>query len=247
VALKAFHEESAYCFVIVGVWLDENRLVQHNGDLSGRVISINADIWKRDELVAVMAEGGNLLQVEFEPQFVDELLDGAFESVWIVQEVCKLACEAAGVFQKQDTVVQVGGDAAELIAQVVDQHSARFNGFLANFAEGFQNTELEMYRWLLFCVVTSDLPDVEHGLSYTTVRTLINGAHPDSPINAGNITQALRSTASLQIGRLGVKPIILDYDQTRRSLNVVDRSFLIWLQHQSQPHLLETIGVDLDD
>jgi len=30
VALKAFHEESKYCFIIIGVWLEENRLTVYN-------------------------------------------------------------------------------------------------------------------------------------------------------------------------------------------------------------------------
>ena len=37
VALKAFHEDSPYSFIVVGVWRDQNRLVQQNGDLTGRV------------------------------------------------------------------------------------------------------------------------------------------------------------------------------------------------------------------
>ena len=48
-------------------------------------------------------------------------------------------------------------------------------------------------------------------------------------LNPGNITQALQSTASLQVKK-DIKPIILDYDQTNVRLNVVDKSFfLIWL------------------
>jgi hypothetical protein len=30
VALKAFHESSRYSFIVVGVWLDENRLIQRH-------------------------------------------------------------------------------------------------------------------------------------------------------------------------------------------------------------------------
>jgi len=35
VALKAFHEASPFCFIIIGVWLEENRLIVYNGDLAG--------------------------------------------------------------------------------------------------------------------------------------------------------------------------------------------------------------------
>ena len=50
VALKAFHEDSSYSFVVVGVWRDQNRLVQQNGDLTGRVVAIDADRWTTEEL-----------------------------------------------------------------------------------------------------------------------------------------------------------------------------------------------------
>lgn len=43
VALKAFHEDSKYSFIVVGVWRDQNRLVQQNGDLTGRLVAIDAD------------------------------------------------------------------------------------------------------------------------------------------------------------------------------------------------------------
>lgn len=57
VALKAFHEESKYCFIVVGVWLEENRLTVYNGDLTGRITSINADRWEEPELRTVISRG----------------------------------------------------------------------------------------------------------------------------------------------------------------------------------------------
>jgi hypothetical protein len=63
--------------------------------------------------------------------------------------------------------------------------------------------------------------------------------HPEGVgLNIGNLTQALQSVASLQVKK-DIKPIVLDYDQTNLKLNVVDRSFLIWLLHQDQNNLLE--------
>jgi len=243
VALKAFHENSNYSFVIIGVWLDENRLTQHNGDLSGRVLSVNADKWEREYLRAVINSGADLLNIRFEEAFVEDLISGAFDSVWIVQEVCKFACEDAGVYRTLDSARVVGGSAADLIRKSVDQSSARFNGFLSSFADGFQSTDLEMYRWLLYAVLRSSLEEIEKGLSLATITQQINSAHPSAPVNQGNITQALRSTSSLQTSRLAVKPIILDYHQTARRLNAVDRSFLIWLQHQDRPALAEELGL----
>ena len=243
VALKAFHENSAYTFVVVGVWLDSNRLVQHNGDLTGRVISINADRWTPAELRQAIQDGARLLNIQFDEAFVDELVGGSFESVWIVQETCRLACSRVGVFETQGTTRLVEGNAQALIKEVVEAHSARYIGFIINFAVGFVTTTLEMYRWLLFPILSAPVGDLEKGIAYGEIRAALDTHHPERPINAGNLTQALQATAALQVGRMRLKPIILDYDQTYRRLNVVDRSFLIWLQYQDRDTLLADAGL----
>jgi hypothetical protein len=244
VALKAFHESSAFSFIVVGVWIDENRMTQHNGDLGGRVISVNVDKWDEEDLRRVIFAGADLLRVEFDQDFLDALLRSAMDSVWIVQEACKLACEAAGVFQTQTTQTRVSGDGGALVKQVVDSDSARFNGFLTHFADGFKTGRLDMYRWLLYAVVTADPSTLESGISYNEISKVINAAHPEEKINLGNITLSLAAISKLQVNKLAVKPIVLDYDQTARRLAVVDRSFLVWLQHQQRSDLLETIGVE---
>jgi len=75
VALKAFHENSPFCFMIVGVWLEENRLSVYNGDLTGRLLPINADKWTRDELKEVIASGEALLNISFHDDFKIELVN----------------------------------------------------------------------------------------------------------------------------------------------------------------------------
>ena len=245
VALKAFHEGSNLSFIVVGVWLDENRLVQHNGDLTGRVIGVNADAWSADQLDAVITAGEKLLNITFDQSFKEGLIAGCFESVSIVQEACHRVCEEAEIAATQDQprTVGEGVDAATVIRQIVDAQSARYSSFIQNFAEGFQETELEMYRWLLLPVLTSTPEELEAGLTYTHIRKMISANHPRGEINPGNVTQALQSTASLQVSRMKIKPIILDYDQSKRRLTVVDRGFLPWLGHQDRAELLDLAGL----
>lgn len=154
VALKAFHEGSKLCFIVVGVWLDQNRLIQYNGDLTGRVIAVNADAWSAEQLLAVIEKGERMLSVTFDPSFKAGLVDGCFESVSVIQEACFRVCDEAGVAatQKESRVVGEGVDPAAVIREVVDTQSARYNAFIQNFAGGFQRTDLEMYRWLLLPV-----------------------------------------------------------------------------------------------
>jgi hypothetical protein len=127
----------------------------------------------------------------------------------------------------------------------VDTQSARYNTFIQNFAEGHQPTDLQMYRWLLLPVLTAAVDQLESGLPLNYISKMISGNHPKGEINPGNITQALKSTASLQV-KLGITPIILDYDQSTRRLNIVDRGFLIWLGHQERSDLLGAADLPVD-
>lgn len=246
VALKAFHEASPFCFIIVGVWLDENRLIVYNGDLTGRIVSINADSWIDPDLRRVITAGEYLLNVSFHKPFVDELIAGCSESVYIVQEVCYQACKYSSVWQTLDEQKDIGQDlnVPQLIKDVVDEQSGRYNSFLVQFADGFQDTELEMYRWLLYPVITAKPLDLERGLRLPSIRKAIVTKHPrGQDLNPGNLTQALQSAASLQIKK-DIKPIILDYDQTNLRLNIVDKGFVIWLSHQDTQPLLKLIDLD---
>ena len=40
IALKAFHENSKYTFIVIGVWREKNRLIYFNGDLTSRVVAM---------------------------------------------------------------------------------------------------------------------------------------------------------------------------------------------------------------
>jgi len=240
VALKAFHEESRFCFIIVGVWLEENRLTVYNGDLTGRITSINADKWEELELRAVIARGESLLNISFDPSFVDELILNCSGSVYIVQEACYQCCSNSGIHHAQGIHVVIGSNqsAGQIISLVVSQQTGRFNTFITQFADGFQTTTLEMYKWLLYPVITASTDQLKAGLKYSFIRESLSSKHPQgAELNPGNITQALQSTAALQVKK-EVKPIVLDYDQTNLRLRVVDSSFLIWLEKQDRNELL---------
>jgi hypothetical protein len=245
VSLKAFHENSDITFIIIGVWLEENRLTVYNGDLTGRITSINADAWSDAELSEVMEAGEALLAIEFTDKFRGELITAAQGSVYVLQEACYLACTRAGIWFTRDDhpVLGDGIDTSALVQTVVEQSTGRYNSFLVQFAEGFQTTDLELYRWLLLPILIAKPADLEKGLKFYHIRKCLHAEHPQHErVNPGSITQALQYSASLQVKK-DIKPIVLDYDQTNVRLNVVDRAFLIWLAHQNRDHLLEMIGL----
>lgn len=244
IALKAFHETSDITFVIVGVWLEDNRLIVYNGDLTGRVVSVNADLWSDEELMEAVVQGEILLNITFSEKFKRELITNCLKSIYLVQEACRRACLTYDVQNTQEKNIEVGKDchAAHIISEIVNEQSARYNSFLINFSEGFQDTELQMHKWLLFPVLSATIPELEVGLKYRDIKATLQEVHPrGNKLNLGNVTQSLQSTASLQVKK-NIMPIILDYDQTNKKMNVVDKGFLIWLQHQD----IDELKSDLD-
>ena len=245
VSLKAFHEESKYCFIIIGVWLEENRLTVYNGDLTGRITPIDADKWEDSELRQAIAEGEAHLNVTFSSDFVEELLKNCFNSIYIVQESCYQCCVQNNVNTTLESSREIGSkeQAEQIVTLVVNQQTGRFNSFLTQFADGFQTTTLEMYRWLLYPVITADIGELRAGLRLNAITRILRQKHPNGKeLNPGNVTQALQSTAALQVKK-SVKPIILDYDQTNLRLRVVDSGFLIWLNKQNREDLLDLVGL----
>lgn len=246
IELKAFHESSNLCFIIVGVWLDENKLVIYNGDLTGRIVPVNADLWKEDELRQVIQKGEDFLNIRFKPAFVNEVIEASSGNVYIVQETCHRACKESGVERTIIGERQLIGDglnAKDLVAKIIQEQSGRYNAFITNYASGFQETTLAMHKWLLYPILTSSIEELSNGLTYRSIRLKIMSAHPQGKsLNPGNITQALKAVSSLQLSK-SIQPIILDYDESNLTLHIVDRGFLIWLSMQDRTELLATIGL----
>jgi hypothetical protein len=246
-ALKTFHEQSKISFIITGVWREQNRLIAFNGDLTERVFSIDVDSWNSADLRRVIDDGEALLNVSFAEGFRDELILGCNDSVHLVQEACRRACEDASIFRTQDTNVTLGTAALakRLLKEIVDGQSARYNAFLMNFSDGFQQTDLEMPKWVIYTVLVSSVEELEKGIRLREVTKIIREGHPrGEKLNQGNITQALSSASSLQSAK-GIRPIVIDYDGTNRNLHVVDKGFLIWLGQQNREELLSGLELPL--
>ena len=248
--LKAIHEKSKISFIIVAVWREENRLILLNGDLTGRVVSVDADEWTSEELGKAISNGEDLLNVKVPDVFKDELISRSLGSIFIVQECCRRLCGDNGLVETSDRcfALQMKQSVEEYIRNVVAESGPRYTAFLTAFASGFQSTTLEMYRWLLYPVLTSSVEDLEKGLKYKHIREILDDVHPNgvarsgNSLNPGNVTQALLSVSALQASKK-IKPFILDYDRVNKVLSVVERGFLIWLADQNIPDLLSELQI----
>jgi len=245
IELKAFHENSALTFIIVGVWLEENRLIALNGDLSGRIKSVNADEWTDENLEELIRTGESLLNIQIPDNSKKHLIEKSLNNVYIVQEVCYELCLANKLVEQTDSVQILDcKDLDILLSKVISQHSGRYYNLITNISEGFQVTELEMHKWIMYAILKADVEKLENGLKRSEINTLLQNEHPRKQLlNPGNLTQALKSIASLQVKKNTI-PIIIDYDSSNLKLSIVDKGFIIWLSDQNREQLIQELGIN---
>ena len=243
--LKAFHEKSAACcFIIVGVWLESNRLVLYNGDLAGRIIPIDADEWNDADLGKVIETGEALLNITFPEPVKAELLLSAQRNVGILQETCYRLCETADVYTTQETVKEVGTpeEVDEIVKEIADEQRGRYQNFLTQVGEGFQKSELEMYRWLAYTLITATPPELKAGLKAKTIFGRIKEKHPfRDRLQFNNVLHVLGNVGRLQ-HKDQVQPIILDFNSNNNTLRIVDSGFILYTEAVEEKDLLELIG-----
>lgn len=246
IELKAFHEESKLCFIIVGVWLEDDRLTTFNGDLAGRIVSINADSWLDENIDELFEVSEALLNISFSVDFKKEAKRKCNGSVFLIQQLCMKVCESQGIKQTQENTTDVAKDLDidKEIKSVLDMHTGRFTKFLMDFSAGFQATELDLYKWILFALIKVDNNYLADGLTIQALRRQIHLAHPKkSEVSLKKLTGALNKSVTLQVD-CRTKPIVFEYDSNRSRIKIVDKSFLLWKEFQNQKFLLECIELE---
>ncbi|EOK5734587.1 hypothetical protein ACWOUW_004323 [Vibrio vulnificus] len=247
IALKAFHEASKLCFIIVGVWLEEDRLTVHNGDLTGRVTSINADLWKEEDLDELFTISESLLNISFAEQFVQDVKKYCNGSIFLVQRLCHESCKAKDITKTQLVTTLVGDDfdVQAKIRELLESQNSRYLRFLTDFSAGFDQTKLDLYKWILFALIETETQALEKGLPAAAIRRIIEKKHPKrSELSHKKLLQALRKSVDLQV-KSRIQPIVFEYDSNTTRVKIVDRSFLLWREFQDKNDLLD--HADLTD
>lgn len=241
--LKVFHEVSNLVFVIVGVWLEANRLTLYNGDLSGRISNINVDEWPDDNLREVIAAGEALLNIGFSDDVIKAIVGGCQGNVGVLQELCFRICEAKDIWQTCDerTVINDIKFVVDALSQIAQDQAGRYRTFLSKFADGLGVTDLEMYKWIAWAAVTSKPHELRSGLAPNVIFQRIKQIHPSGEsLQHNNVNQALERVSKVQ-HRHKLQPLIFDYSDG--DLKVVDANFLVFVQTQPTDSLLGAIGL----
>jgi hypothetical protein len=243
--LKAFHEKSKLAFIVVGVWLESNRLVLYNGDLAGRLIPIDADRWEAVDLKAVILSGEKLLNIRFSEEVRAAVLSAAQGNVGILQETCYRLCEEQNITSTRSTETDVGSAdrVSKIVQELSREQAGRYQNFLTQFIEGFAKSELEMYKWILYIVIEASANELRGGLKSFDIYTRMQQVHPyRDRLLYNNVVQALRNIGKLQHQKR-VQPVVLDFDSNENVLRIVDSGFTLFLGAEDKQSLKDLIGL----
>lgn len=239
--LKAFHEISSYTFIIVGVWLEENKLTLLNGDLAGRMFSINADKWTHDQMKHVITKGEDLLNIHFSHQLKTKIIQHSLGSVFLLQEICKGICDEAGIYETQKRKINLIKEynVFNITKKLILQRSGRYDSFLMIVAGGRDDEYKNSYKNILNSLLSVSTEDRIKGISFDFLYSDIVES-VDNNLNESDLYNILKRLSLLQREKK-IKPRIIDYDFTNSKLNIVDKGFTAWLVFQDTSILMNRL------
>jgi pimeloyl-ACP methyl ester carboxylesterase len=223
-----------HIFIIVGIWLERNRLAYLNKDLAGRVIAINADEWSDGDLLRVIASGEQKLNIAFPPRFVDALLKNCCGSVYLVREACYRACLISGVFnpEREKRVFDENLDASNILRDISDTEGDYAGQILSllgldNIQMDDQETQAGLKDWVLRVLILASHSDMQTGIPLEKLRKWIAAQHPYhyNP-NVSQIERIIKAVQAVQ--RIKAGHSLFDYDRQKKMVRCVDKGLLLW-------------------
>jgi hypothetical protein len=244
--LRVF-EDSNILFIILGIWREKNRLPQYNGDLVDRLIEIPVEPWSKKDLSRIVEIGESLLNISFE-KIKERLIDACFDSVGVFQELCKESCLVAGINEVSDIKFEVLPEHLDMaigkkLLDYSSRHIRSIESFVQQEAKSSDAIPLYMRYYFVRVVFSAPFNMVTDGLRRKYLQDEIQKIHHRADdVRASDMGYLLQTLVSKQIEN-GVKPPIFDYDQSTKTVKVIDSTFYFFLRNSDREELIAEIPV----
>jgi hypothetical protein len=218
-------------------------VVRANPELRGRVRAIDLKYWDRIELRKIAIAGFVALNIDFDPNAIDKLINESAGSPQLMQLLCLQACFVLDLRERQQTVlppkeVTVQSD---LLRKILEQTSAStdFRSLVDVLDSGprTRGTERKTYRFYdqtdgdVYRVVLRALADDPPRLSYPYEELLertVKICHGESPVGSSVTGTCLHMTKLAQEKFPNERAI--DWDETKQVLDIPDPYLLFYLR-----------------
>lgn len=247
--LRAF-QELGVRFVILGVWREQNRMIQFNGDLLDRLVEVPVEPWTEADFHKVAEKGGSALMVRFAPGLIASAISASFSSIGVFQELLKGMCLAAGITES----VHGYRDIKEMdclntaIVQKANDYASRHQRALEAIAAGHTSggaksdlVPLHLPYYLVMVILNAGFDGIANGMSRTDVHERIRAIHHrGADVRASDMSNLLYGLGKLQAAK-SISPPILAFDNQRRLLQVVDSTFYFFIKHADIEDIRDSI------
>lgn len=251
--LRIFQDQH-YIFVVLGIWREANRLVQFNGDLLDRVTEVAVEPWEISDFEKVIEIGEKLLNVDFS-EVRESLMSDSFDSIGVVQEICKHCCMLSDVTQTADSAVVITsnilGMAQEYKANEYGvRHIRNFESFVdvrVRVSVQSGKPSLAYPYFFIRLLLTHEFSEIQQGLSRTTLLNAIREIHhrPED-VRSSDLGKFLHNLTQHQISK-GIQPPFVDYDRGGKVLKIIDSSLYFFLKNCNREEILDDLPNPIED
>ncbi|MHB8545919.1 MAG: hypothetical protein ACYDAJ_04060 [Nitrosotalea sp.] len=233
-------------FIILGIWRERNRLTQFNGDLQDRIVEVAVEPWDHGDLKSVIQKGSAILNVDFS-DIVTSLIESSFDSIGVLQELCKESCLAANVSETVASKQKITNDnLREAIRKKLDDYAGRHLRAFETFADSPRKMRgglipLFIPYYFLKVLLNSNFTDVINGFKRKDLQQKIISIHhrPDD-VRASDMSNFLYPIINYQISK-DINPPLFDFDRSINTLKIIDSTLYFFLRNCNREEVLESI------
>lgn len=251
--LRVF-QDHGIIFIILGIWREANRLVQFNGDLLDRITEIPVEPWSKPDFIKVMRKGSELLNIDFSA-VEERIISSSFDSIGVVQELCKQCCIAAGVAETSAAPVKITDEhLKQAIEQKANEYGVRHIRNFESFVDITRKTSnqsgklsLAFPYYFIRLLLETDFENIEAGLLRSRLLEDIRRMHhrPDD-VRSGDLGAFLHNITQHQANKK-IQPPFVDYDRGGKIMKIIDSSLYFFLRHCNRQQILEDLPNPLEN
>ncbi|WP_084611597.1 hypothetical protein [Tomitella biformata] len=212
--------------VIIGVWSDNNLLLNLNSELTGRVREVSV-VWNSEELAKILEKGCQALNLELSAGVRDELVEIAYGNAGILQRLVLDTLDDANI-TRQKSVRQAVHDINHVHNAAMfyaDELNSVYQTFASRVSSGIRSRKNStgIYAHILAVALESTDDDLIAGVPRSEILRVSKAREPR--IQPGNLKLALGNLERLQVDSDG-RGLVLTYSDGR--VRLVDQQLLVY-------------------
>lgn len=242
--LKAMWDLGLYV-VIIGVWVENNLLLDLNRDLTGRVREI-AISWSDVDLRAILSRGADALNINFSDRVTSELVSISYANAGILQRLTIDTLDELGITERRSQTQSV--DAESAVHAAAMYYAEELNTVYQTFGKKVSNgvrarkNSTGIYAHALSTILEADDSRLLSGIP---IADIYRNTHSREPrIQQGNLKTALGNIERLQVDDDG-RGLVLTFSDGL--VRVVDHQLLLYRRFATVQWPWEALIAEAED